>query len=50
MRDWHISTFVSKQHFLEFDKKLTEFGKFLAEPTLDKSLHSSSQYYFFTRD
>ena len=27
-KDWHISTFVSKQHFLEFDKKLTEFGKF----------------------
>ena len=49
-RDWHILTFVSKQHFLEFDKKLSEFGKFLAEPTLDKSLHSSSQYYFFTRD
>ena len=49
-RDWHILTFVSKQHFLEFDKKLSEFGKFLAEPTLDKSLHSSSQYYFFIRD
>ena len=34
-KDWHISTFVSKQHFLEFDKKLTEFEKFLAEPTID---------------
>ena len=37
-KDWHISTFVSKQHSLEFDKKLSECRKFLAEPTLDKSL------------